>query len=270
MGSFINNLVDRSTESAQSIRPRLRGKFERSITSPDFFTGDGATTFNIGEPAETQDEQFPNRRRRTTVGISLLKNIIDESAEDSRQFRISKPLQANTPIKDDIPPEKPPRFEPSYELFAPQNMYEHASAERQGDTSNYVQTHPNTKISADEVRQDDSRQAQILPKKLHAQLTTQSTRDTKEIYKSLPVVKAATDLVAPAEVPPKAHIKQPGTSFRQQKTSPVGHSKTINISIGRIEVRVSQPPGQLPLKPKAEGVAIMSLDEYLRKRNQGS
>jgi hypothetical protein len=271
MGSFVNNLVDRSTESTQSIRPRLRGKFERDITSPDFFTGNDATTF-IGEPAETQDEQFPIRRRGTTVGISLLKNIIDESVEDTRQLRISKPLPANTPpIKDDITPEKPPRFEPSYELFAPQNMYEHASAERQGDTSNYVQTHPNTKISADEVRQDDSRQAQILPKKLHAPSTTPAkARNTKEIYKSLPVVKAAPDLVAPAEVPPKAHIKQPSASLRQEKTSPVGHSQTINISIGRIEVRVSQPPGQLPLKPKSEGVAIMSLDEYLRKRNQGS
>ena len=142
MGSFINNLIDRSTESAQSIQPRLRGKFERDITSPDFFTQNDATTFDVDE---TQDEQFPIHRRDTTVGLSLFKNVINEPAEDTGQSRVSKPLQTNTPqIKDDIAPEKPPRFKPSYELLAPQNIHEDASAERQ----RHVQRHPNTKTSA--------------------------------------------------------------------------------------------------------------------------
>ena len=269
MGSFINKLIDRSTESAQSIQPRLRGKFERDITSPDFFTGNDATTFDVGEPEETQNEQFPIHRRATTVGISLLKNVVDE---DTRHSRVSKPLQTNTPpIKDDIAPEKPPRFEPSSELLAPQKIHEDSSAEKQVDNRDYVQKHPNIGTSADEVRSDNSQRGQILPKKLQTPSSSLSkTPDTKEIYKSMPAVKAATDLVTPAEVQPKAHIKQPGASFRQQKTSPVRHTPTINISIGRIEVRVSQPPAQLPLKSKDEGVAIMSLDEYLRKRNQGS
>jgi hypothetical protein len=268
MGSFINNLIDRSTESAQSVQPRLRGKFERDITSPDFFTGNDATTFGVGDQAETRDEQFPIHHRTTTVGIPLLKNVVDEPAEDTRQFRVSKPLQANTPqIKGDIAPEKPPRFEPSYELLAPQNIHDDTSGERQVDNSNYVQRHPNSKTSADV----DNQQKLVQPKKLKTLSTSLSkTPDTKEIYKSLPVVKSAADLVAPAEVPQKAHLKQPGPSIRQQKKLPVEHSQTINISIGRIEVRVSQPSAQLPLKPKNEGVAVMSLDEYLRKRNQGS
>jgi hypothetical protein len=263
MGSFINNLIDRSTESAQSIQPRLRGKFERDITSPDFLTENDATTFDVDK---TQDEQFPIRQA-TTVSLSLFKNVVDEPAENTRQSRVSKPLQENTPqIKDDIAPEKPPRFKPPYELLTPQNIDEDAPAERH----RHILRHPNAKTSADEIHQGESRHAQIAPKNLQAPSTTLSkTRDSKEIYKSLPVVNAATDLVAPAEGA-QSHIKQPGTSFRQQKTSPSGHSQTINISIGRIEVRVSQSPAQSPLKPKTEGGPIMSLDDYLRKRNQGS
>jgi hypothetical protein len=268
MGSFINNLIDRSTESAQSVQPRLRGKFERDITSPDFFTGNDATTFGVGDQAETRDEQFPIHHRKTTVRLSILKNLTDEPADDTRQHRVSKSSQSNTTrIEDDITPEKPRRFEPSYELRAPQNIHDHISTERQVDNSDYVQRHPNSKTSADV----DNQQKLVQPKKLNAHSTSLSkTPDTKEIYKSLPVIKSAADLVAPAETPQKVHLKQPGASFRQQKKLPVEHPQTINISIGRIEVRVSQPSAQMPLKPKNEGVAVMSLDEYLRKRNQRS
>ncbi len=250
----------------------MRGKFERDITSPDFFAGNNTTTFDGGEPAETRDEQFPIHHRKATVRLSLLKNVIDEPVENTRQSQVSKSSLANTAqTKGNVTPEKPRRFERSYELLAPQNIHNDTSAERQTDQRDYRQRHPNTKISADEVRSDDIRQKQIVPKKLQPPLTTSSiTPATKEIYKSLPVEKAVADLMTPGEVPQKANLKQPGTSFRQQKTPPVEHSQTINISIGRIEVRVSQPPAQLPLKSKNEGVAFMSLDEYLRKRNQGS
>jgi len=268
MGSFINNLIDRSSESAQSIQPRLKGKFERDLTSPDFFTGINETTFDAREPAETQDKQFPIDRRATTVRLSLFKNVIDEATENIGQSRVSKALQRNTPqIKDNIAPEKTPRFEQPCELLPPQNIYEDTSAERQGDNKDYVQRNPNTKISTDELH-SDGRQQQIKPQS--ASNTPSKTADTKKIYKSQPVVNAATDLMAPVEIPAKANTKQPGPSFRQQKTSAVGHAQTVNISIGRIEVRVSQSSAQSPLKTKNKGVAIMSLDEYLRKRNQGS
>jgi len=43
---------------------------------------------------------------------------------------------------------------------------------------------------------------------------------------------------------------------------------TIQVTIGRVEVRATPPPAPAPQRPRAKP-PVMSLDEYLRQRNRG-
>jgi hypothetical protein len=42
----------------------------------------------------------------------------------------------------------------------------------------------------------------------------------------------------------------------------------VQVTIGRIEVRATPPPATQP-KAQRSGPAVMTLDEYLRQRNDG-
>lgn len=69
-------------------------------------------------------------------------------------------------------------------------------------------------------------------------------------------------LIKPAQVTPKISvIKQSQPTPEKTETTP-----TINVTIGRIEVRATTPAtASKPAKPKQKP-AVMSLDEYLRQR----
>jgi hypothetical protein len=256
MSSFINNLIDRSVAPATDIQPRLRGKFERAAApSKSFNTEESASA--VSGALQPSDE---NRLQRTDLVRKIhVTNLVENHSEEISPIITQRPWQKNQEQSlPDTKPERSPRFEPSYNLVVPtqQNFSE------KNDSSVYQQPR------SQPVNRDDENKQQVSTYQPEA--SPNSTTITKEVYKPLPVVKPTANNSFRIEPNQKTQQKQsPVASFIQKQTAN-SPSRTINISIGRIEVRVSQPPVSSPAKPKKEGVAIMGLDEYLQKRNQRS
>ena len=59
----------------------------------------------------------------------------------------------------------------------------------------------------------------------------------------------------------------PRAETRKRATSPPAREPTIQVTIGRIEVRAVTPPAQ-PAKPKKPTAPRLSLDDYLRRRDE--
>ena len=66
---------------------------------------------------------------------------------------------------------------------------------------------------------------------------------------------------------PANRLASPGVETRTHATSPAAGEPTIKVTIGRIEVRAVTPPAQ-PAKPKKPTAPRLSLDDYLRRRDE--
>lgn len=64
--------------------------------------------------------------------------------------------------------------------------------------------------------------------------------------------------------PPAEQAAPPAT----KEASTQAAAPTIQVTIGRVEVRATPLPAPAPKRPRAKP-PVMSLDEYLRQRNQG-
>lgn len=79
----------------------------------------------------------------------------------------------------------------------------------------------------------------------------------------------------PNTASPSTLVAQPPVSFASQKVPALGTPKetppvtpTVNVTIGRIEVRATPPPTSKSRKQPSTP-PVMSLEEYLRKRSEG-
>jgi len=80
----------------------------------------------------------------------------------------------------------------------------------------------------------------------------------------------ALPTASPAPVPPtqELHPVTPPLPDLSPRRAPAEPIPTINVSIGRIEVRATPSPAAPPRKP-APAPRVMSLDEYLQSRSNG-
>lgn len=261
MSSFINNLIDRSIAPATDIQPRLRGKFERAAAPSESFSGTEEFISNANAASQTAEEK-PLQRTELVRQIQVTK-LVEKHSEAISPLITQRPSQKSAEQSvPDARTEKPSRFEPSYNLVVPtQQRFEKAESN--------VYQHPKFQAAEPSINPLPENKQQV--SSYQPEVSPTSTIITKESYKPLPVVKPTANNSFRIEPHQKTQQKQsPVAAFIQKQTAQASPSRTINISIGRIEVRVSQPPASSPVKPKKEGVAIMGLDEYLQKRNQRS
>ena len=54
--------------------------------------------------------------------------------------------------------------------------------------------------------------------------------------------------------------------YRELRRQPGPAEPTIQVTIGRVEVRCQGPPAPIAPKRKAKAPAVMSLDDYLKQR----
>lgn len=249
MSSFINNLIDRSVSATKEIQPRLKGKFERSSTPSENFSVTEEFVSDTNRSSVEKSKNIALKKKAETVPRP--HNTIDSEKKSLGipPKKEQKPLQkTSTP---DLPMESPLGFIGLHNLI-PSKQYE----------LSYTNINEQPKIIKHPINSDnENKQQQITT---HQAVKEESPVIIKEVNTQLPVVKPIANNTS--GIAPKLKSQQSSAiSFQQKQLKPEA-SRTINISIGRIEVRVSQPPPTT--KPKRETVAIMGLDEYLQKRNQ--
>ncbi|RME06127.1 MAG: hypothetical protein D6816_08080 [Bacteroidetes bacterium] len=85
---------------------------------------------------------------------------------------------------------------------------------------------------------------------------------------SQPVVERRVETILPATaVTPLIPGRQSARKSRRNQPQPPTPAPTISVKIGRIEVRATPPPTPAPRTKQAKP-AVMSLDDYLQKRNR--
>src|SRR5262249_48537584 len=98
------------------------------------------------------------------------------------------------------------------------------------------------------------------PRVLHtASADLSSTRDT------MPATVVGQPHVAPPYVEPRVPAPAPTASLTTPAPMP-----TIRVTIGRLEVRAITPPAQkTPPVTQGQRAPLLTLDEYLKQRNEG-
>jgi hypothetical protein len=271
MSSFINNLINRSVATETSIQPRLRGKFEQTAALSEISPGHNEI---VSDRLHSVDETTIQPQRTDLIQRTHLTKLIEEHSEVIAPSVTKNFSQKNR--EQSIPDakiERPPRFEPSYNLVAQKSTQQQNSSEKNVESVRNVDQQHNTQPDGAMISAIENN-----PQKV-ATAPQASTITTKEVYQPSPLVKPTTNNAFHIETNNAFHIEQrqkarlsqsPVASFIQKNIAKPASSRTINISIGRIEVRVSQPSVTYSEKPKKESVPIMGLDEYLQKRNQRS
>jgi hypothetical protein len=105
--------------------------------------------------------------------------------------------------------------------------------------------------------------------------TTQAESEREESNIAyLPVTRQASKINIQPQVAMRVEYQQPYDRLRpsiQQTTTPQTEAQvtpTINVTIGRIEVRATTQPSA-PKRKQPSAAPTMSLEEYLRRRNRG-
>lgn len=258
MSSFISNLIDRSIAPATDIQPRLRGKFEQAAAPSESFSVNEEIASSGA--SQSADETTTPPQRTELVRRTHVTKFIEERSEEISPSIKQKPSQKDTEQSvPDAKPERPSRFQPSYNVIV-------QAPEQDSSETNITNIYQQSKVVEHVIDpNNENKQQQASTPQPDV---SSSTIITKEVYKPLPVVKPIANNTFRVEPQQKLQPKQsPAASFIQRQTAKPEPSRTINISIGRVEVRVSQPAAAAA-KPKKEGIPIMGLDEYLQQRNQ--
>ena len=256
--NFINNLITRSISPASDIQPRLRGLFEpndtgnakgiQQINFSERFLNDNRDESN-DVPGTPPQQSFNSYRSRlndiTNLFNSRLKEPLNESNEKEGNL-----LHARQ------------RFQPDHKIVV--------LNETDGSTENDpVRYNGNVvPVSGDKKNLTDKPTANISAEKKIQNPAFSQTLVTTE--KSSGMVKPASDYLKRPELSLNSNKKNEANSLMHPQAPGAATGQMINIEIGRIEIRVSQPPVIKQEKKGKEGPFVMNLEEYLDKRNQGA
>jgi len=292
MSSFINSIINRTFESTPLIQPRVRGKFEQdTFTSLSFFTNGSSETFANDERTPEISEKNAGKEKNISGVASAFTTKINESdvpvtLGNSFTSSRSKPSWISQLVSKDhySNPESQhlatdnlivPPHPVSEKIISNKKFVEGQSdtiAPSQSKSKNQDGINLFEEIQAPDANEDhktirQNRNKQALP----ASDDQPAILPFSGLYKLPSLLKSGTnDYTRSENTFRKDDFIKRGNALTGESLPAIETTQTINISIGRVEVRVSQPPLQALPVPKKEGIAIMSLDEYLDKRNHGN
>jgi len=290
MSSFLKNLVARHLDRSNPVRPRLASLYEPPNNAATMHARHDATRpLDSESPAEEnriveRDESRRSVKTSTETHPSLADSLSDEAPMTvwrGQQLApspvLTRPLfiQPNeprapiaaqpAPPKLQTSPQPPPSPPPAY--TQPTNPQLPVAA-----------VAPRTPVLKDEddispqvVRQYSNEPTQTVPP-IHAltesreQVAAQTAQ--RQTVVALPVDSTKKGIAVQTRLAVRAE-SQKGTSGSTSlsHTAAPQMEPTINVTIGRVEVRATLP-APTPRK-QASAPQLMGLDEYLRKRARG-
>jgi hypothetical protein len=262
VSDFLSNLVERSLAATVAVRPQLFSVFEpRPVNGGGLFRGPEGPAL----PALDQRNQDPADR------ISRLQSLWPTNPEAAAEFvaATSKP-GLTSPESTELPsvsPQVRPRDLPRKQQSAApsKERRETADAAKTGEECagalrpQLSSVHePAISTSASEsVFRDSTRNPPCEPR---AEKIVEMIPRGRDSHRELTQVR---DVNAVSPRPPS---RRSLTLVQQPKSPPAAPS--INVNIGRIEVRATLPPASA--KTQRPAAPILSLDEYLHQRAGGN
>lgn len=249
MSDFVNNLVSRHVQVEDNVKPRVRGRFEPAErTRPSLFTQDTSTeSYGTSWPAqqiEPYAEQPAGRlpaRQSPLPGAVASPHLPGAPAGEWEQAMERRPLEAAVRKQS-----------PAGPSVSPASSEESALVSTSPDAQQAVSKFPQA------VAMDLKRQ--------HQDLVEPALRVGSEAGISRAESPSQLNglLGGPARLPTTQRSSSP--SGREQGPA-AATPTTIKVTIGRIEVRAVSAPTPATPQPSASPKPLLSLDEYLKRRN---
>ena len=239
MSNYLNSLVGRALRLGPVVQPRPTSLFEPVVAGP-------STEPSFSEVAETtrSRQQFPDPSLRVTPEPSDLPIQKRENIARSEVTNTSiQPRQ--TPATVVPAPELPPSL---FSLHAMENL----PAARDKE--------PLPRVV------DDDRTSESTPLLIKPEVRVVPT--TTDHEQSEPSLRTPSTAAIPAQVAPPSRFSQ-SRSLNAQPSAPGDAVETVVVTIGRVDVRAIFPAPQAARRATRTQPQPLSLDEYLKQRNEG-
>lgn len=256
MSDYLGNLVARTVSPVASVRPQLPSIFEPSPGSrqpksefdleQEVFTEPPPLTQNVGKTFPTPPTiEFRIPPSETRPGISAKPS---DSTEDRGEKIARAPVAKNVLFEqpDSVPEQgaknsaKKNRLERNFEPFA--------SEPREFD-SHDPQIETNQRSSRGGQTQTSESRSKILEAKSKSERSVtpvSAIQKNRAVQAVIPAIRALPQNPSSQNPPPEP---------------------TINVTIGRVEIRATSPPARPRAQPKP--ASVLSLEDYLRQRANG-
>jgi hypothetical protein len=293
MADYLNNLIAKNLSLQENLQPRLPSRFEppaETLAVADI--GDiappvekpDAPASPLTAPDELRSQTRPSPQTTPTAPVLPLeqrlaapKPIEPDPAPAPEPYRGRLDAPKMNPPGPDSSPVKPGQSEKQPVTTIIQSVKEvkdvigpSAPVTTEVVPANEpVRSYHSSDLGAEQVREvviEQRSEHVLVPNTIKTAEQEPSPEKPKPATQSRPVVPAPT----PAPTPPSQDLRPvvPPLPDLAPRSAPPEPSPTINVSIGRVEVRATAPPANPARKP-TPAPQIMSLDEYLQSRSNG-
>jgi hypothetical protein len=277
MSDYIGNLIARTVSPAAAVRPQLPSLFEpapavrEAKSEPEFEHENFVEQPPVTRPSEklaATPLSIPTPRRsvlreaeQTVPDISRARKILETSQK-------SEPARLPISIRYQSTSREPSRIffprgdgKPSPEPEAPvqPRIFRRAAPTLRKDKRSN-----STRRRADVIK---SPRRDVIASASHEVGAREETRRSEPAVASKPVVVPELrkhELLKWSGVQPVVPTVRSLPPIRPLPPA----SPTINVTIGRVEIRAVQPPARQQAKPKP--ATVLSLEDYLRQRAKGA
>ncbi|MEN3331912.1 MAG: hypothetical protein V7641_1277 [Blastocatellia bacterium] len=298
MSNYINNLIARNQPAAEVVRPRLPSIFEPHVYAPNAFN---ALT-PAGPLAAPQAANQEGNSRAPQIGQAVSNAFrakpeppAGQAASEAQITNASSP-EIQVPVwrgiqqlpegyeRNDAGYVSPPRSTPSVVMSSkinepPSETSQHGLAanrdmplsprpvrpqenetglaERGGQAGLQADSPPPLPNSSNRRRAHERIAQQVIEESTHAASSVESSAHRLVMQPRV----ARRDENYTSREAYRAGQERPGWQSPPQMP-------TINVTIGRIEVK-ALPPAAAPPRPQKSAAPLMSLEEYMRRRHGG-
>jgi hypothetical protein len=283
MSDYLGNLIARTVSPAVAVRPHLPSIFEpapptrETVKSPEF------------EQESFVERSLVTRRSETPAAVPLpilmpRQSVLPEPRQTVPENPLTKKVPESrresappTPTLRQSAPQKARRIFPPKEGSKP--SIERKAAVQPEIVPRAVSTLPGDKPSNSARRKSDMIKSPLLDVIASRPLEHQASHEVgprEETGRSQPAVALEAVVVAEPrerELAARSDLQAVVPTIRPlppvTPLQPVAATAppTINVTIGRVEIRAVSPPAQQRVKPKAP--TVLSLEDYLRQRAKG-
>ena len=227
MSDFVSNLIDRHTQTEGNVTPRVRGRFESALTP---------ATSTPDELSAATDWTAPNpwpRRLQSEQDFTDNQSLI---------------VERNTPMK--------PGFWSAKQTAGSlaENSMQNPVLKSLNKVTESIDVETGQQAKVKNVRPDNQQPALVKPA-----LNNPNAPDA-----NWPNTRSGGLLGEPNRLP-DFRLNSPENRNEQAPTTPAQPS--INVTIGRIDVRAMPSPTSAPTPAKSAPKPQLSLDDYLKQRN---
>jgi hypothetical protein len=264
MNSFINNLLDRHIDTAQNVKPLMRGQFNGPADFPEEITGDHESVLEKEEIPQTTS--FSPREWKNKMKPVISEKGIEENAEpaikkdNSRSHVIAtsiekknKEEQQDQPAKTSAVPLQQVKKAANENLLQPVTQQESIirRLQRRYQQKSYLVKavdEENQVYQNDETGELNNKPGSVLQNNSFAEIEANKNEFEKEQLAVYPLI-----------IKGKWNQQIPASSGNTAAT------QVINVSIGRIEIKASLPAADTKPATKKEKTGVLGLEQYLEQ-----